>query len=441
MKQSRTIEDAKVHAESKGGKCLSSCYTSAKEPMMWECKEGHIFTSPWYKVMTGDKTWCPKCAHKQSAATRKAKYGSAFSAEYEQAAENRKLSEDEVRESVVKLGCTLLSAFAGAEQPILVRFSCGHEHTTRISKIRERKTGLCRKCSQSYHVRERMDRSPQERYTSAGERELTLWINSMGFSTRKAHWSSHEFDIVIDELNLAIEYNGEWFHSEEAGKGKNYHKTKQQIAEKNGYRLIHIWDTKWRDNKEQIKSYLTTTFGKNATRLQARKCEVKRVDYKEAYEFFDKYHIQGHTTVCYLFLGLYSDGELVACGSFGPHHRGKEKGIVLNRWAGKFGVSVAGGLSRISKAASNYFKQDILSWADNTWASTKGYVSAGWEVVEVLSPDYFYFKSRKQYSKHSCTKTALGAVEGETENMARIRLGYRKVWDCGKTRLIYKYIP
>ncbi len=41
-----------------------------------------------------------------------------------------------------------------------------------------------------------------------------------------------ELDIVIPELKLAIEFNGTYWHSEQAGKDKNYHLNKTLECEK-----------------------------------------------------------------------------------------------------------------------------------------------------------------------------------------------------------------
>ena len=64
----------------------------------------------------------------------------------------------------------------------------------------------------------------------------------------------YELDIVIPELNLAIEFNGIWYHSIEAGTPLGYHLMKTELCEAQNYRLIHIWEDEWNEEtKERLK--------------------------------------------------------------------------------------------------------------------------------------------------------------------------------------------
>ena len=64
-----------------------------------------------------------------------------------------------------------------------------------------------------------------------------------------------ELDIYIPQLNLAIEFNGDYWHSVNVQEyNKQLYKTEQ--CEQKGIRLIHIWDSDWDSNKEFIQSLL-----------------------------------------------------------------------------------------------------------------------------------------------------------------------------------------
>ena len=73
-----------------------------------------------------------------------------------------------------------------------------------------------------------------------------------------------ELDIVIDELKLAIEFNGDYWHSIEFSLEKygnldeyyGYHLNKVLETNKQGYRLIHIWENEYNKNPESIKKKL-----------------------------------------------------------------------------------------------------------------------------------------------------------------------------------------
>jgi hypothetical protein len=51
-----------------------------------------------------------------------------------------------------------------------------------------------------------------------------------------------ELDIYLPKLQIAVEYNGVWFHSEEVGTNKNYHLDKSLLCREKGIRLIHIYE-------------------------------------------------------------------------------------------------------------------------------------------------------------------------------------------------------
>ena len=69
-----------------------------------------------------------------------------------------------------------------------------------------------------------------------------------------------QLDIVIPQIKLAIEFNGIYWHSLEAGIQENYHLHKTQLCEEKRYRLIHIWQDDWNTNKEEIKEKLIGIF-------------------------------------------------------------------------------------------------------------------------------------------------------------------------------------
>jgi hypothetical protein len=65
-----------------------------------------------------------------------------------------------------------------------------------------------------------------------------------------------ELDILIPDLKIAIEVNGTFWHTEEKGKGEEYHKNKSYLCENLGYKLIHIWEHEWEENQEKVKNML-----------------------------------------------------------------------------------------------------------------------------------------------------------------------------------------
>lgn len=270
------------------------------------------------------------------------------------------------------------------------------------------------------------------------ELDLLNWINSFGFNAKKGYIGKFEFDIKIEELKLLIEFNGSYWHSD-LFRDRQYHISKTTVAENAGYRLIHIFDYEWIKRKEQVKSFLKSILGKNSIKLHARKCEIKLVSKKDANDFLNKYHILGQPNQFKVSYGLYYFNELVSLITLGNHHRKGCSELVLSRYCGKYDVSVAGGLSRLTKYAKiNH--GEISTWVDRRISNGDNWTKSGWELVKTLAPDYFYYnpKTKEVISKQSRQKRKIHTEEGMTESEHAILDGLLKIWDCGKKKFIVR---
>ena len=65
--------------------------------------------------------------------------------------------------------------------------------------------------------------------------------------------NKQHLDIYIPSLNIAFEYNGEYWHSKEKRKDEMYHQNKSNWCSDAGVELIHIWESDWKNDKENMK--------------------------------------------------------------------------------------------------------------------------------------------------------------------------------------------
>lgn len=63
------LEDAQSHAIRKGGKCLSTEYVDLTTLMIWECEKGHLWNARFGHIR-GKDTWCPSCRFKTETLCR-----------------------------------------------------------------------------------------------------------------------------------------------------------------------------------------------------------------------------------------------------------------------------------------------------------------------------------------------------------------------------------
>lgn len=88
----------------------------------------------------------------------------------------------------------------------------------------------------------------------------SIYFGSIYLNNRKII-HPYELDLYLPELNLAIEYNGTYWHSQEKGKSINYHLNKSILCREKNIRLIHIYE--FEDFNKQIELIKSLILGKD----------------------------------------------------------------------------------------------------------------------------------------------------------------------------------
>ena len=90
------------------------------------------------------------------------------------------------------------------------------------------------------------------------ENEIADYLKSLNlqvFQNVKNIIPPQELDIYIPDKHIAVEFNGDYWHSTEY-KDKYYHQNKTKMCEKNGIHLIHIYEHEWLSDNKEIKRLL-----------------------------------------------------------------------------------------------------------------------------------------------------------------------------------------
>lgn len=82
----------------------------------------------------------------------------------------------------------------------------------------------------------------------------------------------YELDIYIPSFDLAIECNGIYWHSLEAGTPKDYHFMKSERCNAEGVRLIHINQWSWDNNRKFIKKILRSLLQSDTLKRGTLQC-------------------------------------------------------------------------------------------------------------------------------------------------------------------------
>ncbi len=285
--------------------------------------------------------------------------------------------------------------------------------------------------------------------TSSYELELRSYIQSIykgnvEYSNRSII-SPRELDIVLPDLNIAIEMNGMTYHSEHmGGRDSGYHIGKHVACESVGYRLIQIWGCEWTSKRSIVESRLSAILGTCST-IHARKCTIKELTHETYDTFFTKNHIQGSAN-CTVAYGLYHQDELVAAISFGVSRFGSPEQYELIRYCNKLFTTVVGGASKLFKHfIREHSPTSILTYSNRRWNTGNMYLQLGFNKVQSSKPGYYYFHTsnpdvlyhRMQFQKHKLAKILPKYDSDKTEFDNMVENGYDRIWDCGNEKYIW----
>lgn len=259
---------------------------------------------------------------------------------------------------------------------------------------------------------------------------------------------AQELDIYIPDKKLAIEFNGDYWHSN-IYKDSIYHQAKTIDCVKQGIRLIHIFEYEWKnkDTQAKLKQYLNRILAdKNTDNIYARNTEVTIIDSKEATDFCEKYHLQGSAQSS-INLGIKCNNKLLGVMTFGIPRFNNETEYELIRLCYKDNTNIIGGSEKLFKYfIDNYNPGSIISYCDISKFTGNIYLKLGFksEVAWITRPNYKWVNSytndvlsRYQTQKHKLLEKGLGTPD-QTEDEIMEDLGYLKIYDAGNLKFIWQ---
>jgi len=255
-------------------------------------------------------------------------------------------------------------------------------------------------------------------------------------SNSKSLIGPYEIDIYNKENNLAIEYCGNVWHSENfGGKKSGYHQKKIIMCNDLGIKLITVFES---DDKHKILKLLDT-LNHNNERLYARNTTIRRLNSKDARIFHDEHHIHGFVPANFHY-GLFYNEKLVMACSFGKSRFNKKYIYECARMTSHSDFTVVGGASKLF----SHFKKDqtpesIITYADLRIGNGKVYEKCGFDFQGYSPPNYWYFHksnptklfSRVSFQKHKLEKKLEIFDSSKTEFENMVSNGWDRIWDCG----------
>ena len=295
----------------------------------------------------------------------------------------------------------------------------------------------------AFGLEELVDIGSKESYA---ERQLYRYICSFYNGTverrNRQVLNGKELDIYIPDKKLAIEFNGDYWHST-IFKDKKYHQDKTIACAKQGIRLIHIFEHEYLHNEEKLKTFIKGVLTDGKKVIYARNTEVKEIDSKTAQEFCEYYHLQGwsNSKIC---IGCYYNDELVSVMTFAKPRFDNNIEYEIIRYCVKDNVSIVGGANKLFKYFTDTYKPaSVITYSDISKFTGNIYLKLGFKVDKITSPNYVWVSedlkavlNRYQTQKHKLVEHSLG-TENQTEEEIMYDLGFFKVYDSGNIKLIW----
>ena len=126
---------------------------------------------------------------------------------------------------------------------------------------------------------------------------------------------SMELDLWYPDKKLAIEYNGDYWHSTRHKRNGKLHLRKLSLCQDKGIRIINIFERDWRnkDLRPKILTHLNRIF--YPERFQMPEGDIKNVPKSLKTDFEEKYNLEG-SCVSSNSIGMHKNGELVCVLSY-----------------------------------------------------------------------------------------------------------------------------
>jgi hypothetical protein len=308
----------------------------------------------------------------------------------------------------------------------------------------------CNQCSNQFsslvnsHVQLRCYNCFPKRETW-GEVAIKQWLqdHSINFEQwNRKLISPRELDFWLPDHQVAIEFNGIWYHRHTALGDRNYHQTKWKMCHNHQIRLIQIWEHELLAKPEVIFDRLSHVLRLHQNKsVNARQCSIRPVEFDEAKPFVDMLHLQGHVPSSHAW-GLIYQNQLVALANFVRSRYSKSAEWELARYCVAQGANVRGGLGKlISHAHKEIGFSSLVSYSNLNWGLGEGYAKTGFLLDRISKPNYWYFRgpkdvrSRVAFQKHKIQ----GQAPGSTESEIAANMGFEKFYDAGNAVWIRRW--
>jgi DNA invertase Pin-like site-specific DNA recombinase len=225
--------------------------------------------------------------------------------------------------------------------------------------------------------------------------------------------SPYEIDMMNNDLKIAIEYNGLYWHSENGGspKKKDYHKKKYLRCKNRSFRLITIFENEWLSDENKVKSILNRACGKCKV-IDVSECKIIKINNSIANDFFNRNSLNKYKDGENY--GLYLENDLLYCMSLINN-----KSFFEFKECYKIGYDITNPINFIldNIKVSGLFKTTL----DLRYDDINRYINYGFKLERYIEPYCYYMKNHR----HPLI------IEAEWIKLLEDIKIYDRIFDCG----------
>lgn len=243
---------------------------------------------------------------------------------------------------------------------------------------------------------------------SKPEKEVTSFIKKhykypIKLNDRKMLGNGKELDIYLPDKNIAIEFDGLYWHSDARGKDSSYHNDKSIILSELGLNLIHIFEHQWLFKKDIVKNLLLRNLNPTKfKKIKSEDCALVEIDTVQALDFIET-NTLAYNLFATKYLGIFNNKNLVGVLAF--------KDDTLVEFSQKLNVLILN--------LDNLFKDNVKAISiDRAFPNLQILEECSLSWIKTIEPTPIYFKQ---------LIISYTPIEG-----------YKRIWDCGKDIYIIK---
>lgn len=266
----------------------------------------------------------------------------------------------------------------------------------------------------------------------------------------------YEIDIVVPQLQLAIEFDGLYWHSSANGTFERGRTFKKWCMVKNlGYRHFLIFEDEWKNKPDLVKAMIRWRLKKfEGTTLNASALNIKVLNEKlTVNSFFERNHLNSYGGVYFRAYGLFDGERLLSCVTVKRNFRKK---LEIGRFATDYNYNIRGAAGKlIGRIREDFPGEQLFTFSDNRLGDGEVYERIGFrKIIEAKKPSYGYTDLKKRYNRlgfqrindldvlrlfpdvpHNEEAQAEGGVHGHVLFGDKNKKFYR-IEDCGHTKWV-----